>query len=105
MKDAEQNKEADFSKMIDAKEKLKLKGQQKNKQGLWFGLGMFGLIGWTIAVPTFLGILFGIWLDHKFPGKHSWTITFLLLGLITGCVSAWLWVSKEHKNIGKDEEP
>jgi ATP synthase protein I len=36
--------------------------------GVWFGLGMMGLIGWSVAVPTLLGAALGIWLDNRYPG-------------------------------------
>ena len=90
--------------MVESKESRKLKEKQKSKHGLLYGLGMFGLVGWSVAVPTLLGAFLGIWLDNHFPGKHSWTLTFLLIGLILGCVTAWHWLSSENKEIHKDEE-
>jgi ATP synthase protein I len=44
-------------------------------------LGMMGLIGWSVAVPTLLGAALGIWLDKHHPGKHSWTLALLVAGL------------------------
>jgi len=93
-----------LSQMIETKEKLKLKEKRKSKHGIWYGLGMFGLIGWSVVVPTILGTVLGIWLDKRFPGKESWTLTFLLIGLIIGCVIAWLWLSKENIEIHKEED-
>ncbi len=90
--------------MVEAKEKRKLKEKLKAKHGIWYGLGMFGLIGWSIAVPTLLGTILGIWLDKHTTGKQSWTLSFLLIGLIMGCITAWLWLSKEDKEINKEEE-
>jgi ATP synthase protein I len=99
-----QNIKQSFSQMIGPKEIRKLKEKHKSKQGSWFGLGMFGLIGWSVVTPTLLGALLGIWLDKRFPGVQSWTLTFLLIGLIIGCAGAWRWVSKENKEIHKDED-
>jgi ATP synthase protein I len=93
-----------FSHIVKSKEDRKLKELQKSKHSVWFGLGMFGLIGWSVVVPTLLGTLLGIWLDGRFPGKHSWTLTFLLIGLIIGCVTAGHWLSKENKDIHNDKE-
>lgn len=87
--------------MVEAKEKLKLNEIRKSKHGIWYGLGMFGLVGWSIVVPTILGAMLGIWLDKRFPGKQSWTLSFLIIGLILGCIIAWLWLSKENKEINK----
>jgi F0F1-ATPase subunit, putative len=96
--------QSDLSRLVDSKETRKLKERRRSKQSAWFGLGMFGLIGWSIAIPTLLGTLLGIWLDKHFAGKQSWTLTLLLVGLIIGCLIAWHWLSKEHNEIHKDKE-
>ncbi|MEI7524318.1 MAG: AtpZ/AtpI family protein [Mariniphaga sp.] len=93
-----------FRQIVGSKEKQKLMEKQKSKRGLLFGLGMFGLVGWSVTVPTLLGAFLGIWLDKQFPGKQSWTLTFLLIGLIVGCVSAWHWLASEDKDIHKNTE-
>ena len=41
---------------------------------LIFGLGMLGLIGWAVVVPTLLGAALGLWLDAHYPARHSWTL-------------------------------
>jgi ATP synthase protein I len=97
-------KQTGFSRMVGDKEIRKMKERRKSKRGVLFGLGMFGLVGWSVVVPTVLGALLGIWLDEKFPGKQSWTLTLLLIGLIMGCVTAWRWLWREDKAIHKDEE-
>jgi ATP synthase protein I len=68
------------------------------------GLGMFGLIGWAVALPTFLGVLLGTYIDDRYPGVHSWTLSLLVSGLLVGCLNAWHWVAKEEKAIRDDEE-
>src|ERR1035437_5248135 len=88
-----------FSRQVSAKAARKLKAQRNPAQGVWFGLGMMGLIGWSVVVPTLLGAWLGIWLDHHHPGRHSWTLTLLVIGLVIGCLNAWHWVAKEDKEI------
>ena len=73
-------------------------------QGVWFGLGMMGLIGWSVVVPTLLGAALGIWLDNHHPGSHSWTLTLLIVGLVIGCLNAWHWVDKEDKEMREEQE-
>ncbi len=73
--------------------------RRRPRQSLWFGFAMFGLIGWTIAIPTFLGAALGRWLDMRFPASYSWTLTLLIVGLVFGCIAAWLWVAGEGSNI------
>ena len=102
MNDSENNSKK-FSKTIGDKEQLKLKAQ-RHKSNVWSGFGLFGMVGWSVAVPTLLGVLLGWWLDKKYPRHFSWTLTGLLTGLIFGCVIAWNWVSKENKAIHKNTE-
>ncbi|MFT5742553.1 MAG: ATP synthase protein I [Paracoccaceae bacterium] len=59
------------------------------------GIGTFGMIGWSIAVPTVGGAFLGLWLDRIAPQDFSWTIALLLGGLAMGIFIAWGWVSKE----------
>ena len=88
---------------VGAKAARKLKAR-KSTQGVWFGLGMMGLIGWSVVVPTLLGAALGIWLDKRHPGSHSWTLMLLVIGLVIGCVNAWHWVSKEDKEMREEQE-
>ncbi|MCK8465527.1 AtpZ/AtpI family protein [Aliiroseovarius sp. S1339] len=61
------------------------------------GIGTFGMIGWSIAVPTVGGAFLGMWLDRIAPQAFSWTIALLLGGLVIGVIIAWGWISKEGK--------
>jgi len=59
------------------------------------GIGVFGMVGWAVAVPTVGGIFLGLWLDRVAPQGFSWTITLLFAGVIVGIVIAWRWVGRE----------
>jgi ATP synthase protein I len=96
--------EADFSRKVGADETRKVNAKRHGVQDIWMGLGMFGLIGWAVAIPTVLGALLGAFIDKHHPGVHSWTLSLLIVGLFLGCLNAWHWVSKEEKAIRKDEE-
>ena len=93
-----------FSQQIGTKAARKLKAQRKVTRTVWFGLGMMGLIGWSVAIPTLLGAAFGLWLDKHHPGSHSWTLMLLVIGLVIGCLNAWHWVAKEDKEIREEQE-
>lgn len=67
----------------------------------WFWLGMLGLIGWSVAIPTVLGVALGLWLDDTVPATFSWTLTMLVLGLALGIFNAWYWVT--HESTGDDK--
>jgi ATP synthase protein I len=88
---------------IGTKAARKLKARRNTTPGVWFGLGMMGLIGWSVTVPTLLGAALGLWLDRHHPGAHSWTLALLMAGLMLGCLNAWHWVAKEEQAM-KDEQ-
>jgi ATP synthase protein I len=102
VKDA--NEPTAFSRAVGTGAARKLKAQRNATRGVWFGLGMTGLIGWSVVVPTLAGVALGIWLDKRHPGGHSWTLMLLVIGLFIGCLNAWHWVAKEDKEMGADSE-
>lgn len=81
---------------IARKAERKLRARQQQR-GVWFGLGMFGLVGWSVAIPTLLGVFLGLWIDARTSGHVSWTLTFLFVGIIIGCLNAWHWVRHEGR--------
>jgi ATP synthase protein I len=93
-----------FSRAVGAKAARKLKARRNSSQGVWFGLGMMGLIGWSVVVPTLLGAALGVWLDKRHPGSYSWTLMLLVIGLVIGCWNAWHWVAKEDREMREDQE-
>jgi ATP synthase protein I len=99
-----ESRETAFSRKVGTLEARKLKAKRRGVQGIWLGLGMFGLIGWAVAIPALLGVLLGIFIDKQYPGTHSWTLSLLIIGLFIGCLNAWHWVAKEEKAIREDEE-
>lgn len=100
----EENKESDFSRRVAAQAARKLKAKRGAKRSIWFGLGMSGLIGWSVTVPALLGAALGIWIDKNYPNRFSWTLMLLLFGLIIGCFSAWHWVASEYKEMQEDSD-
>jgi ATP synthase protein I len=98
-KQAGRGREADFSRTVGAKAARKLLARQDTTHGVWFGLGMMGLVGWSVAVPTLLGALAGVWLDRHHPAPFSWTLALIVAGLMLGCLNAWRWVSREREAI------
>jgi ATP synthase protein I len=102
--DTKQSRSAEptFSEQVETNVKRKLKAQRNTGQGVWFG--MMGLVGWSVAVPTLLGAALGIWLDNNHPGRHAWTLSLLVAGLVIGCLNAWHWVAKEDRAIREEKE-
>ena len=59
------------------------------------GIGVFGMIGWAVAVPTVGGAFLGLWLDRVLPQGFSWTIALILGGVVIGAFLAWAWIDRE----------
>lgn len=75
----------------------RLKARSERRHNLWFGLGMFGLVGWSVAIPTIAGVALGVWIDRTWPGPISWTLTLLFVGMVLGCATAWRWLKREGR--------
>lgn len=84
-----------LSREVERKEQRKLRGRREKDGAIWFGLGMIGLVGWAVAIPMILGTALGVWVDHRFQSRYSWTLTGIILGIAAGCLNAWFWVKRE----------
>jgi ATP synthase protein I len=98
------NKEPNFIREVGAQAARKLKAARRAKKSVWFGLGMSGLIGWSVTIPTLIGAALGRWLDNRYPSQYSWTLMLLLVGLIIGCFNAWYWVDSQYKAMREDPD-
>jgi ATP synthase protein I len=90
--------ERDVTGIVGRKAERKLRARRERRRGVWFGLGMFGLVGWAVALPTVTGVALGLWLDARFPSRISWTLSLLLLGALLGSLNAWYWVKRESRD-------
>jgi ATP synthase protein I len=92
----------DFTKKVGVKEARKIKGKSQKDEGIWFGLGVFGIVGWSVVIPTLIGTAIGVWIDGAWPSRFSWALMMMILGVTLGCINAWYWVKKARENIIKD---
>lgn len=79
------------------------RAEREARRSIWFSLGLFGIVGWSIAVPALIGIAAGLWLDARFGGRLSWTLTLLAAGIALGCLNAWRWIKQETREEPPDE--
>jgi len=86
--------EQNLAEKVGKREQKRL-GRPEHRILSYFGL--FGLVGFTIAIPSVAGALIGKYLDENYPGKASWSLTFLLAGLAVGCYNAWRYIKKEYR--------
>ena len=75
--------------------------QRRDRRAAWlregepsFGryLAQVGVLGWTIVVPTLIGVFVGRWLDRRLGTGIFWTGPLLLWVWRLGCWSAWKWM-------------
>jgi ATP synthase protein I len=59
-------------------------------------LAMIGVLGWTIVLPTLLGLFAGRWVDRQFSMGIFWTLGLLVAGLTIGCMLVWRRVHRTH---------
>mgnify|MGYP001545916032 FL=1 len=90
--------EPNETEIISNKARRMAKARKHRKQSAWYGFGMFGLVGWSVAVPVIAGIALGLWIDRRWPGETSWTLALLLAGAALGSLNAWYWVQREGRN-------
>ncbi len=90
-----ESKNKNLSGTVGKKASRRIKARRTRDRSIYFGLGMFGLVGWTIAITTLVGVAAGIWIDRTWPGPYSWTLTLLFIGLLVGCLNAWYWIKRE----------
>lgn len=84
--------------IVGRKAERKLRARRAGRRGVWFGLGMFGLVGWAVALPTVAGVALGLWLDARVPSRVSWTLTLLFVGVLLGALNAWYWIKRESRD-------
>jgi len=88
----DKRKENDYRDTIGRKEERKIEAQRDKRQTVLFGLGMFGLVGWSVAIPTVVATAVGVWIDNRYASPYSWTLMLMIAGVIVGCLNAWYWI-------------
>lgn len=78
---------------VTAKEKRVAHG---NNRWTWSSIAVLGVIGWSVTVPTLIGVALGVWIDNRWPSRFSWSLMLLLGGLLLGCVHAWMRVKGDQ---------
>ena len=93
-----QQRQEKFHLRVKDKASRKLTAREKGDRTIWYGLGVFGIVGWSVTISTLIGIALGIWLDSLLVDSYSWTLMMLLVGLVIGCLNAWYWIERETRN-------
>lgn len=89
-------KKNDASEAIRRRAERMQKTRDEPKYSPLNGLGVFGVIGWSVAIPTVAGALLGGWLNRVAPQSFSWPIALILGGVVVGAMVAWNWIDKSR---------
>jgi ATP synthase protein I len=84
-----------FHRQIKEKSTRKLKARREKRYGLWYGMGLIGILGWSVMIPLLVCLALGLWLDAALDDPFPWSLLLLIVGVILGCLNAWYWVVKE----------
>ncbi len=105
MADDRRPPETKWAAQAARKERRKKASREAGDTSVWFGLGMMGLVGWSVAIPTVVGALLGYWIDEAHPGQRSWTLMGIVLGVLVGALNAWRWMHKEGAHKDTERKP
>jgi len=75
--------------------KIKRRAKCKPCGNFTGSFALFGIVGWSIAIPSVLAALFGRWADARYGGGYTFTLPLIVLGIVAGSVNAWRYISKE----------
>jgi len=84
-----------FVAEVRRRQERRARHERDGDPSFWQSVGMMGAIGWSIALPTAAGLLFGRWLDGKLASQHVFLVFFMLVGLGVGSFSAWRLVKEK----------
>jgi len=87
-----------FCEQVDKKAKRRIKARMERAHNIWFGLGVMGIVGWSVAIPMLACVALGIYLDTTWSGSGiTWTLILLFVGITLGCLNAWYWIKQENE--------
>jgi ATP synthase protein I len=78
-----------LSDAVKTRQERRERWQREGERSIGQNLAMIGVLGWTIVLPTLLGLFGGRWLDRQFHMGIFWTLSLLVVGLTAGCMLAW----------------
>lgn len=78
-----------LDKAVRTRQERRALWRREGERSLGQNLAMIGALGWTVVIPTLIGIFAGRWLDREFHSGIFWTLGLLVAGLAIGCAMAW----------------
>jgi len=84
-----------FLSAVKSRRERRERHKREGDPAFWGSVGMMGTIGWSVSIPTALGVLFGRWLDGRLDSAHVFMVFFMLVGLGLGSFTAWRMISEK----------
>jgi ATP synthase protein I len=78
------------------------RGRDEPEPSLGSRLGQIGILGWSIVIPTLLGLVIGHWLDRHFGTAVFFSAPLLMIGAAFGLWSAWKWMHRQTRSKDHD---
>ncbi|MDH5258942.1 MAG: AtpZ/AtpI family protein [Gammaproteobacteria bacterium] len=79
------------------KEAQRLKQAEQHQHSLLIYSSYIGALGLVLVLPIVAGAYLGRWLDSFDTGfSISWTISLIIIGVITGAVNAYYLIKGKH---------
>ncbi len=78
-----------LAKQVGLRETRMLRRKKDGGPNFWRAVALVGFVGWSVVLPMLIGVATGIWIDHRWPSRYSWTLMLLVAGLAIGCANAW----------------
>lgn len=70
------------------------KSVEEPEPSLGVRLGQIGILGWTIIVPTLLGVILGRFIDRSLGTGIFFSAPLIMIGAAFGLWSAWKWMHR-----------
>lgn len=80
---------------VRTRRERRARSQEQAERSIGQNLAMIGALGWTIVIPTLVGVFAGRWLDRHFGMGIFWTLGLLVAGVALGCALAWKRMNRE----------
>lgn len=70
------------------------KSMEEPEPSLGSRLGQIGILGWTIVVPTLLGVILGRFIDRSLETGIFFSAPLIMIAAAFGLWSAWKWMHR-----------
>jgi ATP synthase protein I len=84
-----------FSEEIEKSTKELMKARKEKT--FWHYASIIGVGGWLFVIPIIAGAYLGRYLDKRFVGGISWTITFIIIGIAAGIYNFWFFYMRRTR--------